>query len=48
MNGWLENESEITALLRVLSVMGRRKTKQGLAVGLREDVVKAEAGDTGE
>lgn len=49
MNGWLENESsEIAALLRILSIMGRRKMKQGLAVVLREDIVKAQAGGPGE
>lgn len=44
MNGWLENESREIALSRLLSVMGRRNVKQGPAMALREDVVKAQAG----
>lgn len=45
VNRWLENESsEIAALLRILPIMGRRKMKQVLAMVLREDVVKAQAG----
>lgn len=44
MNGWLENESREIALLRLLSVMGRRNVKQGPAMALREDVAKAQSG----
>lgn len=39
----MENESREIALLRLLSVMGRRNVKQGPAMALREDVVKAQS-----